>query len=43
MKNSWGTSNDYEGYLYVTRPYVQFKSTAIMVHKDAIPSDILKN
>lgn len=42
VKNSWGTTNDYDGYLYVTRPYVQFKSTAIMVHKDAIPSDILK-
>lgn len=42
VKNSWGTTNDYEGYLYVTRPYVQFKSTAILVHKDAIPAEILK-
>lgn len=42
VKNSWGTSNDYEGYLYVTKPFVQFKSTAILVHKDGIPKDILK-
>lgn len=42
VKNSWGTTNDFEGYLYVTKPYVQFKSTAILVHKDAIPADILK-
>lgn len=42
VKNSWGATNDYEGYLFVTKPYVQFKSTAILVHKDAIPSDIVK-
>lgn len=42
VKNSWGTSNDYKGYLYVTKPYVQFKTTALLLHKDAIPSDILK-
>lgn len=42
VKNSWGTSNDYQGYLYVTRPFVQFKSTAILVHKDGIPKEILK-
>lgn len=42
VKNSWGNSNDFEGYLYVSRPYVQFKSTGILVHKDGIPKDILK-
>ena len=42
VKNSWGTTNDYDGYLYVTKPYVQFKSTAILVHKNGIPKDILK-
>lgn len=42
VKNSWGSTNDFEGYLYVTRPYVQFKSTAILVHKDAIPAEIIK-
>lgn len=42
VKNSWGSTNDYKGYLYATKPYVQFKSTAILVHKDGIPKDILK-
>ncbi|AQX07424.1 aminopeptidase [Elizabethkingia ursingii] len=41
VKNSWGVTNDYQGYLYVTRPYVQYKSTGILVHKNAIPKDIL--
>ena len=42
VKNSWSSTNDYKGYLYATKPYVQFKSTAILVHKDGIPKDILK-
>ena len=42
VKNSWGSTNDYKGYLYATKPYVQFTSTAILVHKDGIPKDILK-
>lgn len=42
VKNSWGSTNDYKGYLYATKTYVQFKSTAILVHKDGIPKDILK-
>ena len=42
VKNSWGSTNDYKGYLYATKPYVQFKSTAILVHKDGIPKEILK-
>lgn len=42
VKNSWGETNDYQGYIYVTKPYVQFKSTAILLHKDAIPTEILK-
>ena len=41
VKNSWGVTNDYQGYLYVTRPYVQYKFTGILVHKNAIPKDIL--
>jgi len=43
VKNSWGVTNDYNGYLYVTKTFVQFKSTAILVHKDAIPKNIAKN
>lgn len=43
VKNSWGTKkNDYEGYLYVTKAYVQYKTTAFLVHKGAVPGNILK-
>ena len=40
-KNSWGTKDKkYDGYWYLSTPYVQLKTIAIMVHKDAIPADI---
>ena len=42
VKNSWGKYNDYEGYFYASKPYVKFKTTSIMVHKDAIPKNIRK-
>lgn len=43
VKNSWGTDkNDYEGYLYVTKAYVQYKTTAFLLHKGGVPSNILK-
>ena len=37
VKNSWGLSNDYKGFLYVTKNYVQYKTTALMVHKNSLP------
>ncbi len=40
VKNSWGESNDHKGYLYVTKNYVQYKTTGIMVNKNAIPKDL---
>lgn len=40
VKNSWGLSNDYKGFLYVTKAYVQYKTTAIMLHKNALPKGI---
>jgi bleomycin hydrolase len=40
VKNSWGDKNDYKGYLYVTKPYVQYKTTAFLLHKKGIPSDL---
>ncbi|MDO4230073.1 MAG: C1 family peptidase [Capnocytophaga sp.] len=43
VKNSWGVSNDQQGYLYVTKAFVTYKTTAIMLHKDGVPTDILKN
>ncbi|MDO3694900.1 C1 family peptidase [Wenyingzhuangia sp. chi5] len=43
VKNSWGQSNDYNGYLYVTKEYVKYKSTALLLNKHAIPKNIYKN
>ena len=42
IKNSWGTTNDYKGYLYMTKEFVKYKSTAILTHKNAIPSALAK-
>lgn len=42
VKNSWGESNDYKGYLFMTKEYVKLKSTAIMVHKAAVPTELAK-
>jgi len=43
VKNSWGTTRSpYKGYFYASVPYVRYKTTSIMVNKDAIPNDIRK-
>lgn len=42
VKNSWGATNDYKGYLYVTKNFVKYKTTAFLLHKKGIPSDIRK-
>ncbi len=44
-KNSWGTdlgteNHIYNGYLYMSEPFVRMKTIAILIHKDAIPSEI---
>ena len=40
-KNSWGTKDrKYDGYWYLSEPFVRLRTIAIMVHKDAIPKDI---
>ena len=36
VKNSWGETNKYKGYLYVTKSFVQLKSTGILLHKGAV-------
>ncbi|MCH4829942.1 MULTISPECIES: aminopeptidase C [Flavobacterium] len=41
VKNSWGTTNDYKGYLYMTKEFAKYKATAIMLHKKAIPTGIV--
>jgi bleomycin hydrolase len=41
VKNSWGDeSNDNGGYFYCSESYLLYKTTCIMVHKKAIPSEI---
>ena len=40
VKNSWGTNNKRDGYLFASESYVRYKTISIMVNKDAIPSDI---
>ena len=40
VKNSWGVSNDYNGYLYVTKNFVQYKTTSILLNKKGLPNDI---
>ena len=42
VKNSWGDNYGQKGYVYVTKAYVQYKTTAILVHEDAVPKDLLK-
>ena len=43
VKNSWGTErNECGGYLYVSKPYFQYKTIMMMVHKKAIPKRIAK-
>lgn len=40
VKNSWGDYNQYKGYFYASKPYVNYKTMSIMVHKDGIPKKI---
>jgi bleomycin hydrolase len=42
VKNSWGVKNDHDGYLYMSKNYVRYKTTSFMVNRKGIPSDILK-
>lgn len=42
VKNSWGNYGKYNGYLYASYPFVAYKTTSIMIHKDALPKDLKK-
>lgn len=42
VKNSWGTDNKYKGIWYASESFVAHKTINIVVHKDAIPKEILK-
>jgi bleomycin hydrolase len=36
VKNSWGNTNQYGGYIYVSVNYVKAKTTGILVNKDVV-------
>jgi bleomycin hydrolase len=42
VKNSWGTDNKYNGFLFASENYFKMKTLMIMVNKNAIPSEIRK-
>jgi len=42
VKNSWGTDSKYKGIWYASEQFVKGKTIDILVHKDAIPKEILK-
>jgi len=42
VKNSWGTDNKYKGTWYASETFVMHKTINILVHKDALPKELLK-
>lgn len=42
VKNSWGQAGKYKGFWYASEAFVAYKTMNIVVHKNAIPKDILK-
>jgi bleomycin hydrolase len=40
VKNSWGTDNVPQGYLYVSENYFRHKTINVFVHKDALSKDV---
>jgi bleomycin hydrolase len=42
IKNSGGAEGVYDGYMFMSKPYFRMKTTAVMVHQDALPSELKK-
>lgn len=43
VKNSWNTDGSkYDGYFYASEPWFLYKTLTVMVHKDAVPNEVLK-
>ena len=42
VKNSWGVMGKYDGFIFVSKPFVMLRTTNIMVNKNAIPAAIAK-
>ena len=42
VKNSWGKIGPYQGYMFMSRPYMAAKMLAFMVHKDGLPKPVIQ-
>jgi len=42
VKNSWGNYGKYQGYLYASYPFVAYKTTSVLIHKDALSKELKK-
>jgi len=42
IKNSWDVNNPYDGYFFASKAFVLYKTTDIMLHKNAVPKAIAK-
>ena len=42
VKNSWGTGNPYQGYLFISEQFVRYKTLTLLINKNAIPKEIMK-
>lgn len=42
VKNSWGTDNPANGYLYASENYLKYKTISILVNKNGVPKNIKK-
>jgi bleomycin hydrolase len=42
VKNSWDTDNIYNGYFYASESWFLYKTLSIVVHKEAVPKELLK-
>ena len=40
VKNSWNKYNRFGGYFYASKPFVKFKTIAVLLHKNALPAEI---
>ena len=42
VKNSWDTNQVYDGYFYVSEPYLLSKTIFVTIDKQALPKDLAK-